>query len=547
MKGIGNKLAQAICCVAVVFAATSFVYAKKTDASDPKPSPSLATTHYDALQEKQDLPDTVTKILKKYKISADNLSIYIRDLNANKPLLEHNTDVMRNPASTMKLLTTYAGLKGLGPNYSWRTEAWLRGELDDKGVLDGDLILKGYGDPFMVYENFWKFIKTLRVKGLKEITGDLIIDNSYFELPEHDAAAFDGKPFRVYNAQSSPLMFNFQATRFLLRPKLSKAENNKQNKVESKKKLTKKIKRKPLGTVEIVPYPKLSKLKVDNQLKLISGKCRRSHLRPKFSKTEDGVLVIKGNYAKRCGQRFILRAVSPPEEHVYNAFREFWSDLQGSFKGELKLGRVKSGDTRFHTYSSETLSEQIRLINKWSNNVMTRQVLLTLGAKKFGAPATLKKGTKAVLELLAENGIDTGHQPTSAGLNNDDEKTVTKNNHKIILENGSGLSRNAKINAKQMASLLETAYRDPLMPEFMSSLALPGIDGTLVNRFRKGDLRGRSHFKTGTLNFVSSIAGYMLNRKGKRLVIVIQHNGKRTGGGRAKKIQNALLRWSFEQ
>jgi D-alanyl-D-alanine carboxypeptidase/D-alanyl-D-alanine-endopeptidase (penicillin-binding protein 4) len=508
------------------------VHAKKTDSSATKQAPRLATTHYNPVQEKQEVPDSVTKLLKKYKISDDNLSIYIRDLNADKPLIEHNVEVMRNPASTMKLLTTYAGLKGLGPNYSWRTEAWLRGEINDKGVLDGDLIIKGYGDPFMVYENFWKFVKTLRVKGLKEITGDLVIDNSYFELPEHDAAAFDGKPFRVYNAQSSPLMFNFQATRFLLRPKLLESEKEQQTNRKHKKKTSKKSKRKPLGKVEIVPYPALSKLKIDNQLKLISGKCRRSHLRPKFSKTDKGVLVIKGNYAKRCGQRFILRAVSAPEEHAYNAFREFWTDLQGSIKGALRLGRVKAGDKRFHTYSSKTLSEQIRLINKWSNNVMTRQVLLTLGARKFGSPATLEKGTKAVLEILQENGIDTGNN---------------EHKDKIILENGSGLSRNAKINAKQMATLLETAYRDALMPEFMSSLALPGIDGTLVNRFRKGDLRGRSHFKTGTLNFVSSIAGYMLNRKGKRLVIVIQHNGKRTGGGRAKKIQNALLRWGFEQ
>ncbi len=531
MKGISDKVRQISCCVAVFFMAISVVHAQKYDSSNTKPTPSLAATHYNAIQEKQELPNSVIKLLKKYKISSDNISIYIRDLNADKPLLEHNVDVMRNPASTMKLLTTYAGLKGLGPNYSWRTEAWLRGEIDDKGVLNGDLILKGYGDPFMVYENFWKFVKTLQVKGLKEITGNLIIDNSYFELPEHDAAAFDGKPFRVYNAQSSPLMFNFQATRFLLQPKLSELEREKQIKVTSKNKLIKTTKN-PLGMVDIVPYPALSTLKIDNQLKLISGKCRRSHLRPKFSKTDEGELVIKGNYAKRCGQRFILRAVSPPEEHAYNAFREFWSDLQGRFKGELKLGRVKSGDKRFHTYSSKTLSEQIRLINKWSNNVMTRQVLLTLGARKFGSPATLEKGTKAVLELLQENGIDIGN---------------TEDQNNIILENGSGLSRNSKINAKQMATLLETAYRDALMPEFMSSLALPGIDGTMVNRFRKDDLRGRSHFKTGTLNFVSSIVGYMLNRKGKRLVIVIQHNGKRTGGGRAKKIQNALLRWSFEQ
>ena len=157
---------------------------------------------------------------------------------------------------------------------------------------------------------------------------------------------------------------------------------------------------------------------------------------------------------------------------------------------------------------------------------MTRQVFLTLGAKRYGAPATQEKGERAVLEILEENHINTNG---------------------ILIENGSGLSRTSRISARQMGSMLEIAYRDALMPEFMASLALPGVDGTLVNRFRKEDLRGRSHFKTGTLTGVSSIAGYMLNRKGKRLVVVIQHNGKKVGAGRSRKVQDAILRWSFEQ
>ena len=177
-------------------------------------------------------------------------------------------------------------------------------------------------------------------------------------------------------------------------------------------------------------------------------------------------------------------------------------------------------------YSSPTLGQQMRLINKWSNNVMTRQLLLTLGARRLGTPATPEKGRQAIIEILAENNIDTTG---------------------IEIENGSGLSRKAKISARQMGSLLETAYRDAYMPEFMASLSLPGIDGTLVNRFRKEALRGRSHLKTGTLNFVTAISGYMLNRNGKRFVIVIQHNGKKTGAGRGEKVQNALLRWTFEQ
>ena len=157
---------------------------------------------------------------------------------------------------------------------------------------------------------------------------------------------------------------------------------------------------------------------------------------------------------------------------------------------------------------------------------MTRQVLLTLGAKVYGAPATLQKGRDAIISTLKESNIQTNN---------------------IVIDNGSGLSRNARISTQQMAQLLETAYREPYMPEFMASLSLSGLDGTMVRRFRKGDLRGRSHLKTGTLNNVTAIAGYMLNRKGKRLVIVIQQNGKKANKGRGKKIQNALLRWSFEQ
>ena len=535
MTFLSNRLMLMLCYVAVLSLVAPTAIAKTSEdiSKTTKLKPSLAETHYHDGQEPLPLPDVVTKLLKKYKITEDNLSVYIRDLNADKPLLEHNIDEMRNPASTMKLLTTYAGLKELGPNFSWRTEVYLRGDMDESGVLDGDLILKGFGDPFLVYENFWKIIKNLRVKGLNVIKGNVIIDNSYFELSDHNAEEFDGKPFRVYNAESSALMFNFQATRFLFKPKLSEEEQKKRLEKTKRKKKVRKRKRKssrePIGLVEVTPYPNIIGFKFDNQLKLINGKCRRSHSSPKFIKGDDDTLIIKGNYAYSCGQKFILRTVSLPEEHVFNAFRDFWTDLKGELHGELRRGKVQSGDERFHTYSSPSLGDQIRLINKWSNNVMTRQLLLTLGAKKFGTPGTLEKGKQAVLDILEENEIDTG-----AG------------DQKITLENGSGLSRKALISARQMAGLLETAYRDAYMPEFISSLAVTGVDGTLVNRFRSDDLRGRSHFKTGTLNFVTTIAGYMLNRKGKRLVIVIQHNGKKTGGGRAKKIQDALLRWSFE-
>ena len=517
---------QVLIGVACCTSNTIYADTKKVEKKAEDTKPQLAKTYFQNSNSsvRQKLPKSVKKLLKKYKIPEKNLSVYIRDLNSNEPMLELNADKLRTPASTMKLLTTYAALKELGPNYSWRTEVWLRGQINN-GVLDGDLVLKGYGDPFLVYENFWKLIKTLRDKGLTHINGDIVIDESYFNLPPHNPAAFDGKAFRVYNAPASALMFNFQATRFLFRPKVNETVSEAKNKPSKKNKKRKK-KAKVSGTVEIIPLPKIDNFNFKNEIQLTSGKCRKSHYRPKFSKDANGNLLIKGKYAAACKQNFILRSVTKPYQHTFNAFREFWTDLKGTLKGNVKLGKVLPEDEIFHVHSSPTLGEQIRLINKWSNNVMTKQLLLTLGAKKYSAPATWEKGQNAVLDVLNENWIDTSG---------------------ISLENGSGLSRTAKITARQMGNLLETAFRDPLMPEFLASMSLPGVDGTLVNRFRKDDIRGRSHLKTGTLNFVTSIAGYMLNRQGKRIVIVVQHNGKKTGAGRGEKIQDALLRWSFEQ
>ncbi len=162
------------------------------------------------------LPNEVLKLMKKHRVPEKNVSVYVRDLSADVPLLSHAIDIARSPASTMKLVTTYAALKGLDPNYIWQTQAWIRGELKD-GVLNGDLILKGYGDPFLVYENYWMLVHEIRQKGIVTITGDIIIDNTFYDLPKHNPAAFDGQPLRVYNAAPSALMFNFQATRFLIR------------------------------------------------------------------------------------------------------------------------------------------------------------------------------------------------------------------------------------------------------------------------------------------------------------------------------------------
>ena len=465
--------------------------------------PPISAVRYQVIKEipQAGLTDSLLALMKKKKVSADNLSVYITDVNADQPMLSHNIDISRSPASTIKLLTTFAALKQLGPNFAWPTEAWTRGGIN-KGVLQGDLILKGYGDPFLVYERYWKFVNELRDRGLKVIEGNVIIDTSHYRVSEHDRNVFDGQAFRVYNAGVSPLMFNFQATRLMLTPPSDDASTE----------------------VKLALYPPSESIKIDNQMKLVKGRCKRSHGRPALSWSPEKQLVVSGRFARACKPRYLMRLISEPKQLAFDAFKQFWVGSGGVLKGRLKSGQVGKKDELFHTYTSPTLGEQIRSINKWSNNVMTRQLLLSTGVSRYGSPATVEKGRDAILGILQRHGVDT------KGL---------------IIENGSGLSRKSRISARQMAQLLDVAYRDAFMPEFMSSLSVPGVDGTLAARFRNEDLAGRSHLKTGTLNQVSAIAGYMLNRRGRRLIVVIQQNGSRASRG--ADIQNEILRWAFEQ
>lgn len=463
-------------------------------ASKPATPPQPAEWATLRQQKPQPLPPELVAILQKHHLPAEQFSLHLRDLHASAPLAVLNPEVPRNPASVMKLLTTWAALKLLGPNYMWKTEVWARGEVKD-GTLHGDLLLKGYGDPFLTDEAFRQLLHDLQLKGVRRITGNLLVDNSYFQVPEYDPGAFDGEPTRVYNAPPAALMFNFHASRLLLEPT-------------------------PDGKVGISPFPLIPGLQLQNSMVLARGRCSKQHYKPDVV-PEGGAMRVKGTYAADCGKAFVLRVLSKPEEHIFNAFRDVWRSLGGEFQGTWQRGQVQTGDVLLHTHDSRTLGEQIRFINKWSNNVMTRNLFLTIGAERLGAPGTLDKSRIAVADLLAKTGID------YRGL---------------LVENGSGLSRVERISAKQLGLLLEAAWRDPYMPEFVASLPLLGVDGTLAKRFDGTDLEGRAHLKTGTLDDVSSLAGYLLTRSGKRFVVVMIQNGKNGHG-----VQDAILEWLFEQ
>ena len=255
------------------------------------------------------LPETVSRTLSRQKIPARAVSVVVRAVDTDAPLLSYRSEAPRNPASVIKVLTTYAALEILGPGYVWPTEAYIDGTLTD-GQLNGNLVLKGYGDPYFVTEAFWRFLRGLRDRGLNTVKGNLILDDSYFEQPQGEPGDFDGKPHRVYNAQPNALSLNFQATAIRMVPEPAN------------------------GRVRVFLEPPLANFALDNRLRLVNGRCTWQHYYPKAQFTPIGKgarIVLEGDFSVRCREGTLNRMVTTPPEHLFGAFIQLWADGGGGF------------------------------------------------------------------------------------------------------------------------------------------------------------------------------------------------------------------------
>ncbi|HEY4367798.1 MAG TPA: D-alanyl-D-alanine carboxypeptidase/D-alanyl-D-alanine-endopeptidase [Steroidobacteraceae bacterium] len=449
------------------------------------------------------LPPAVTHIMSEVGVPAAHVSIHVRDASSGETVLDLNDSQPRSPASTIKVLTTFAALDSLGPAYTWKTRVYLGGRLAN-GVLSGDLTLVGGGDPYMTSERWWSFVQGLRELGVAKITGDVVIDNSYFAPIPATRADFDDQPWRSYNVLPDALMVNFQTSRFTLTANPQRIRP------------------------QIVVNPLPANLVLKNQAQVESGKCLGRDHGVDFDTPPDdpNTLVVSGGFAAACGNYSVSRAIMTAPEYAYGTFRTLWTQSGGAIDGALRIAPLKSDATLLYAYDSLPLTEIIRLVNKYSNNIMARTLLLTLGAEKFGAPATEQSGRDALQAWLASRNI------RIPGL---------------ILENGSGLSRTERITARGLADVLDVAWHSPFMPEFAASLPLAATDGTLRNRFNAAGMQGRLRLKTGRIDDVSAIAGFVNAASGKTYIVVVMvnHPGAQVGPGEA--IQSELIRWVFGQ
>ena len=433
----------------------------------------------------QSLPAAVSDALARVQVPLESVSLVVKEVGSKEATLSLNADKAMNPASVIKLVTTYAALELLGPAYSWKTEVLVAGEVRN-GTLHGDLVLKGFGDPKLSVERFWLLLKQLRERGLATITGDLILDRSFFMTEPYDPAKFDGEPLRAYNVGPDPMLLNFKTVRFFFSPSIDEK------------------------SVSISPDIRPAQLEIINRVKLIDGPCgdwrERVAVDLQTPVSTRLKVTFTGNYSRRCVEKIWNLSLLDHARFVGGVFAGMWRDVGGSWNGAVKISAAPAQARVIATLESPPLADAIRDINKFSNNVMARQLFLTLSAELTREPGSQSGSTQVIRDWLSRKNIAAPE---------------------LVLENGSGLSRNERISAATLVQLLEAAWKSSVMPEFISSLALSGVDGTLRQRGKnvKGDsLVGQAHIKTGSLADVRAMAGYVLDANGRRWMVAMLVN-----------------------
>jgi len=439
----------------------------------------------------QALPPEVEAALARAKLPRDALSVVVVDAEGRvPPRLSLRAGVAVSPASIAKLATTFAALDLLGPAFTWNTPVYVDGPVRD-GTLQGNLYIKGQGDPKLVAERLWLLLRRVQGLGIRSIAGDIVLDRSAFDTGTQDPSAFDGEPLRPYNAAPDALLLNFKSLVLTFTPQDGQARIHLEP---------------PLAGVALPPSVVLS-----------AGECNdwRGALKADFS--DPARVRFAGAYPAACGERTWPIAYVDPRSYAARAVGGMWQQLGGTLTGQVREGRVPAALAPAFEQASPPLAEVIRDINKFSNNVMAQQLFLTLGLQQGGA-GTFVAARGVIQQWWRER---FGGEPPSFG-------------------NGSGLSREERITPAQLARLLQVSWASPLMPELVSSLPVSGVDGTM--RRTRGQAVGLAHLKTGSLRDVLGVAGYVQGASGRRYVLVAIANHPLAHS--ARPAIEALIEWA---
>ena len=435
------------------------------------------------------------------------VGLQVVDVETGEEVFARGSDSLLNPASTMKVLTAATALKNLGPSYRFTTEAFIdkNAELKADGTLQGNLYIKGHGDPTFVVEDLWKMVRDLELNGVEKILGDVVFDDSFHEgnvlLPGWNKKQ-DLERGPAYFATLSALSLNNNTAVMIMSPGGS---------VGAKGRVT--LETPTDGYVEIV-----------NELETGRERSRRRIQIERVVEPNKTIYTVTGTIPLE-GRRVRYRStVGDPTKHFMSAFRQMMKTEGISVRGRFKEGVVPVEAEMIYDVPSPPLVAVLMDMNKYSLNFQAEQVLRTVGHEVEGE-GTTEAGLRVVRRYLQSLGV-----PEAAA----------------VIVNGSGLSREAMLSPTVLTAVLVDMARDPQVgAEFTASLAIGGIDGTLYRRLR--DEPGRMRGKTGTLDGVHCLAGYLDADNGRRYAFAFLTNWKnRTRVSSVRGVHDEFARQVFK-
>ncbi len=449
------------------------------------------------------LPDQVISVLNERKFNQSNISVVAYDITADKMILEHNPDVSRNPASVAKLLTTAIALDIFGPEHRFATELRSYGT-PDNGKLHDHLIIKGYGDPNISSHSMTAMVNGLSALGISEITGNLLVDDTYFDLTNENTQPLDENIYSGYNAIPSATMMNQQAISIKIKVTNSKAK--------------------------VTTVPPMAGIPVINELKTVNIACNKSRYsyEPIIESSKVSIRVW-GKYSRHCKPIVFKRIGIPPVWLLGQNFTATWHSHGNKLTGNILQvinNNYTLGAQVLYKHLSVPLSEILAQVNKYSNNPKARSLFLSIGSIYNATPSKPSESRQIIEEWFHKK----------LGLLTDTQ----------FIDNGSGLSRITKITANNLSALLSYIAKQDYFPAFQNSLPIMGIDGTLKRRMRSTPLEGAAWMKTGSIRGVKALAGYMQTKQGHLLAVSILHEEPRVSQVSANPAHESLLNWLYK-
>jgi D-alanyl-D-alanine carboxypeptidase/D-alanyl-D-alanine-endopeptidase (penicillin-binding protein 4) len=491
---------------AVPGAAFAEVPAGGADAAEGQPADAagVISTEAPAKPPPFDFEAELGPITRDAAFRNSRVGIQVVAVDSGSSVFARDADKALVPASTMKVLTAAAALRALGPAYRFTTDLYADGPVDQAGVLQGNLYVKGHGDPTLVVEKLWKLVYDLRLEGITRIQGDVIFDESYFDA-EYPMPGWNKKrDLEIgpsYFATTSALALNFNTVALVVGPGTAVG----------------KPARVQLET------PASGYVTIDNQLVTVAAGASRKVELEREVEAGRMTFTLKGRVPADAQADRYYRTVADPTAH----FMAAWADLEGvhdiAVTGKHRRGAVPSTATLLVQHRSVPLTAVLMDMNKYSNNFMAEQVLKAIGAETADGPGSTRAGLDYVATYLAGLGL-----PAAS----------------YSLVNGSGLSRDGTLTPSVLTAVMVDMARDEKVGhEFRTTLSIAGWDGTLWRRFTEDPARVRG--KTGTIDGVHCLTGYVIGADGQLYAFSFLMNDLRGGTSQAKRLHDRFLRRMF--